>query len=219
MPTLICTRLSKPRRARQGPRKPYADSEARTRRGFAAASVASSRPRPSSAPGRYPTTNTSARATSARSAVRPCGERRSSEAHRLPTVMSGTSAGTSSKPGGSMRRTSAPCAARKRVHAGPASTRVRSRTRMPASGRVGAPRAPVGVGPAVVVMAKGGSCSVALPAGEASQAARSSIRAAQPPCWTTAVSSASAPHAATASVIRARSAASSSFSAARAARR
>ena len=69
-----------------------------------------------------------------RTGPRRLADARSSAAQRLPAVVIGTSAPTSSKPGGSMRSTSAPCAARKRVHTGPAMTRVRSSTLIPASG-------------------------------------------------------------------------------------
>ena len=107
-----------------------------TRPGLIARSSAGPNPRPSIAPGRRPCTTTSAPATS--SSERGPGRAaavRSSAAHRLPGVTTGTMAATSANPGGSRRRTSAPWAARNRVQTGPAMTRVRSSTLTPASGR------------------------------------------------------------------------------------
>ena len=65
----------------------------------------------------------------------PASARRCGSAS-LPSVMSGTTAG-SSQSGGSTRSTVAPSAASALVATGPASTRVRSSTRTPASGRPG----------------------------------------------------------------------------------
>ncbi|MEZ5216569.1 MAG: hypothetical protein R2715_08255 [Ilumatobacteraceae bacterium] len=96
---------------------------------------------------------------------------------------------------GSIRNTSAPSPARNRVATGPASTRVRSRTRTPANGRSGvplAPDAPTGVALGCHARSISASAATAAPWGCRSQSPSDRIAAAQPPASTTADSASAA---------------------------
>jgi hypothetical protein len=117
--------------------------------------------------------------------------RRSSRAQRLPRVTSGTTPG-SSHVGGSMRSTSAPKPARNRVATGPARTRVRSRTRIPWSGRSGVEDIVEFPKSSVARIASSGSRLTLSPCACVAHAAFDRIAAAQPLLWMIAVSSASA---------------------------
>src|SRR5262249_22403565 len=91
-------------------------------RGVQRGHAVSSQPSGASASARSPVTRTPAPATRRSRAARPAGALRSAAAVRSPAVVSGSSAPTSAKPGGSKRSTSAPYAARNRVPIGPAMT-------------------------------------------------------------------------------------------------
>jgi hypothetical protein len=98
----------------------------------------------------------------------PSGRRRSRNAQRLPSIRSvgirPPAPDDSSEPGASRRSTSAPQAARKRVPVGPATTRVQSRTLIPARGgpRVGSHELPSAATASTCTI---GSACTALPAG------------------------------------------------------
>ena len=135
MPLTDCTMLSNPRRSRHGPVPPHALSDTQTIPGRRFASACGENPRAASAPGRYDCENTSASRASARRASTPSGVRRSRRAESLPMPVSSSTRPESGRCAALIFSTSAPCSARLRAQVGPASTRVRSSTRTPASGR------------------------------------------------------------------------------------
>ena len=94
--------------------------------------------------------------------------------------------------GGSMRSTSAPQPARKRVAMGPARTRVRSRTRIPWSGRSGVEDIVESPESSVARIASSGSRLTLSPCAWVTQVSFDRIAAAQPFLSTIAVSSTSA---------------------------
>jgi hypothetical protein len=110
----------------------------------------------------------SASERSSRKRALPGGRVTSRNAQRLPSIRSlGTRPSVpddSSEPGASMRSTSAPQAARKRVAVGPATTRVQSRTLTPARGRPGAGSHELPSAAEACTCTIGSAC-VALPAG------------------------------------------------------
>src|SRR5512143_3261578 len=119
--------------------------EQSTMRGFTARSASSPIPSRSITPGRNDSTTASARAASLRSAAAPSALRRSSATERLPRFSAWYASDCSPRSGGSQRSqspprgsstftTSAPSSARIQVANGPGRSRVRSRTRTPASG-------------------------------------------------------------------------------------
>src|SRR5512138_203475 len=114
-------------------------------RGFTARSASSPSPSRSMTPGRNDSTTASARAARRRNAAAPAGWRRSSATERFPRFSAWYASDCSPRSGGSQRSqspprgsstftTSAPRSARIHVANGPGRSRVRSRTRTPASG-------------------------------------------------------------------------------------
>ena len=114
--------------------------------GRIAASSSGDKPRLAKVPGRYPCENTSALRTSPRRISTSAGARRMTKIARkltVPTILFLVPKAGQMWAGDLM--TSAPCSASVRAQVGPARTRVRSRTRMPESGR-----SPVGSGSEVL---------------------------------------------------------------------
>ena len=109
-----------------------------TRRGLSVCSASSSSPRLGSTRRLKLSTTTSASRSSARSSSRPAAEPRSSVSRRLPRcrLVSLLPAGGRAS-GRSTRITSAPKSASTRVASGPATTQVKSMTRMPWRGSRG----------------------------------------------------------------------------------
>ena len=142
MPQLICTRLSKPLRAAHGPLHPYASWHARTRLGLN--EVGRSEPTKAE-PGQCVGAIARARGRYAPATSVPRTRRgRRSSGGRTTRVASPRSSRRGERQDllearGIVRSTSAPNAARLRVHTGPAMTRVRSSTRTPASSAYATP--------------------------------------------------------------------------------
>ena len=144
-PPIPCTMMSSAGRSRQGPVCPNPDVDANIRRGLRLSSASGPIPSLSITPGVKFSITTSAWSTSLRNRSRPSSDRRSIEMLRFPRLTdwkyidslltNGPVVRATSPCGGrSTLTTSAPRSQRIIAAYGPASTQVRSRIRIPASG-------------------------------------------------------------------------------------
>src|SRR2546430_15542204 len=137
--------MSWPGCSASGPCCPYPEREQYTTDGFTRRTLSSSTPRPSTTPGRKPSTTTSAPAAASSTADFPAALLRSTAALRFPALSTANSVGETrigAPPGGSIFTTSAPTSTGSWVAYGPRRQMLGASTRPPGRGPCGAPSVP-----------------------------------------------------------------------------